>query len=205
MVDLSGLVETLTHDMFFLAVPVAEKVLRPVVVYLFLVLLLRVFGKRELAQLNPFDLIVLLALSNTVQNAIIGEDNSVTGGIIGAFTLVALNYFMVRLVRSHRRIDELLEGEPTPLITNSQLCEHNLRHELISLADLQAIARRQGFGSLDEIESCYLEPNGTISIIGRKPSSDEARQRELIAAIELLRREVAELRQITRSAAEKNI
>ena len=75
--------------MFALAVPVLEKVLRPVIVYLVLVVLLRVFGKRELAQLNPFDLVVLLTLSNTVQNAIIGNDNSVTGGLIGAFTLLA--------------------------------------------------------------------------------------------------------------------
>ena len=85
-------------SMFHLPLPLVEKILRPVVVYLALVLLLRVFGKRELAQLNPFDLVVLLSLSNTVQNAIIGEDNSVTGGIIGAVSLLTINWMVVRIL-----------------------------------------------------------------------------------------------------------
>ena len=84
--------------MFQLPLPILEKLLRPVIVYLVLVLLLRLFGKRELAQLNPFDLVVLLSLSNTVQNAIIGDDNSVTGGVIGAFSLLAINWLVVRVL-----------------------------------------------------------------------------------------------------------
>src|SRR5947209_20043593 len=92
-------------EMVWLMRPVAEKMLRPVIVYVFLVGLLRVFGKRELAQLNPFDLVVLLSLSNTVQNAIIGNDTSTTGGLIGAFTLCAVNYMVVRFLFKHRRID----------------------------------------------------------------------------------------------------
>src|SRR5215210_6252176 len=110
-----------TQNMFHLAVPVAEKMLRPLVVYVFLVVVLRIFGKRELAQLNPFDLVVLLSLSNTVQNAIIGEDNTVTGGLIGAFSLLAINYFVVRFVFKHRRLDQLVEGKPTVLIKNGRL------------------------------------------------------------------------------------
>src|SRR5438445_13499537 len=90
-------------NMFALSIPVLEKVLRPVFVYVFLVLLLRVFGKRELAQLNPFDLVVLLSLSNTVQNAIIGDDNSVAGGFIGALTLVFINHLVTRVLLRHRR------------------------------------------------------------------------------------------------------
>jgi uncharacterized membrane protein YcaP (DUF421 family) len=82
----------LFHDMFTLGLPVAEKILRPILVYGFLIVGLRLAGKRELAQLNPLDLVVLLTLSNTVQNAIIGDDNSVTGGIIGAATLLIVNY-----------------------------------------------------------------------------------------------------------------
>ena len=101
------------HAMFWLALPVFEKVLRPVLVYLFLVLGLRIFGKRELAQLNPFDLVVLLSLSNTVQNAIIGDDTSLTGGLIGAFTLLSFNYMVVRFLFGHRRLDQLIEGKPT--------------------------------------------------------------------------------------------
>jgi uncharacterized membrane protein YcaP (DUF421 family) len=84
-------------SMFHLPLPILEKLARPVVIYLVLVVLLRLFGKRELAQLNPFDLVVLLSLSNTVQNAIIGDDNSVTGGIIGAFGLLAINWLVVRV------------------------------------------------------------------------------------------------------------
>src|ERR671939_438002 len=113
--------DSVTSDMFTLAVPVAEKMLRPIVVYFFLVVVLRVFGKRELAQLNPFDLVVLLSLSNTVQNAIIGDDNTITGGLVGAFTLLAVNYFVVRFIFKHRRLDQLVEGSPTVLIENGRL------------------------------------------------------------------------------------
>src|SRR5438132_2184051 len=108
----------LFHDMFFLGLPVAEKILRPIVVYAFLIVGLRLAGKRELAQLNPFDLVVLLTISNTVQNAIIGEDNSVTGGLIGAATLLVVNHFVVRYLYGHERLDRLVEGDPAVLIEN---------------------------------------------------------------------------------------
>src|SRR3989449_3472789 len=101
--------------MFVLGLPVLEKIARPVIIYFFLIIGLRLAGKRELAQLNPFDLVVLLTLSNTVQNAIIGEDNSVTGGVIGAATLLAVNYAVVRFLYSHDRLDRLVEGAPDVL------------------------------------------------------------------------------------------
>src|SRR5690348_17247466 len=102
-------------DMFHLGLPVAEKILRPIVVYVFLIVGLRLAGKRELAQLNPFDLVVLLTLSNTVQNAIIGDDNSVSGGLIGAATLLFVNYGVVRFLYGHERLDQLVEGAATVL------------------------------------------------------------------------------------------
>src|SRR6202142_2969822 len=108
-------------DMFVLAIPLAEKILRPVVVYAFLVISLRLSGKRELAQLNPFDLVVLLTLSNTVQNAIIGDDNSVTGGLIGAATLLLVNYLVVRFLFREPALDRFVEGRATVLIHNSKL------------------------------------------------------------------------------------
>src|ERR1700722_4095468 len=108
-------------SMFHLPVPVIEKLLRPVVVYLVLVILLRIFGKRELAQLNPFDLVVLLSLSNTVQNAIIGDDNSVTGGIIGAFSLLAINWFVVRLLFRSPKLTRALEGRSVVLIQDGHI------------------------------------------------------------------------------------
>src|SRR5580700_3230472 len=115
-----------SNEMFALTVPVLEKIMRPIIVYAFLVVLLRVFGKRELAQLNPFDLVVLLSLSNTVQNAIIGNDNSLTGGLVGAFTLLALNYVVVRFLFRHRRLDQLFEGKPTVLIAEGKIVKHSL-------------------------------------------------------------------------------
>src|SRR5512142_321654 len=120
------------NDMFVVMLPIAEKVLRPVIVYLALVILLRIFGKRELAQLNPFDLVVLLSLSNTVQNAIIGNDNSITGGLIGAFTLLAANYLVVRYLFRHRRLDQLIEGKSTTLIDRGKVQHKNLAKELLS-------------------------------------------------------------------------
>src|SRR6202163_1164314 len=103
------------NDMFQMQLPLLEKLLRPAIVYLALVVLLRIFGKRELAQLNPFDLVVLLSLSNTVQNAIIGNDNSVSGGLVGALARLTINYLVVRFLFKHRRIDQVFEGKPTVL------------------------------------------------------------------------------------------
>src|SRR6202166_2230854 len=100
-------------SMFHLPLPVLEKIVRPMIVYLFLIIFLRLFGKRELAQLNPFDLVVLLSLSNTVQNAIIGNDNSVTGGVIGAFSLLAINWLVVRVLFRSPRLTRALEGRAT--------------------------------------------------------------------------------------------
>src|SRR5271154_4065161 len=131
-------------DMFVLAIPVAEKILRPVVVYFFLVIGLRLAGKRELAQLNPFDLVVLLTLSNTVQNAIIGDDNSVTGGIIGAATLLLVNYLVVRFLYRHENIDRVIEGEACPLIENGKIMENQLEKEVLTRQELEAVASRQG-------------------------------------------------------------
>src|SRR5260221_12085213 len=111
------------HNMFALGLPVVEQIIRPIVVYVFLVASLRLAGKLELAQLNPFDLVVLLTISNTVQNAIIGEDNSITGGLIGAATLLGVNYAVVRFLYNHEGLDRLIEGDPEVLIEHGQLKE----------------------------------------------------------------------------------
>src|SRR6266540_5084618 len=121
------------HSMFWLGLPLLEKLARPVIVYAFLVVLLRIFGKRELAQLNPFDLVVLLMLSNTVQNAIIGEDNSITGGMIGAATLLIVNHALVRYLYGHQRLERLVEGDPDVLINNGVVQMKALERELITI------------------------------------------------------------------------
>src|ERR1700689_1371971 len=138
-------------DMFVLGLPVAEKILRPVVVYIFLVGGLRLAGKRELAQLNPFDLVVLLTLSNTVQNAIIGDDNSVTGGLVGATTLLLINFLVARFLFRHEKLDRLIEGEATLLIENGKVLKNMLAKEVLTLHELEAAAHKQGFGDLREV------------------------------------------------------
>src|SRR5207302_8740103 len=132
----------LWSDMFHLGAPVAEKVLRAVVVYAFLVVGLRLAGKRELAQLNPFDLVVLLTLSNTVQNAIIGDDNSVTGGLLGAATLLAVNALVVRFLYRHERLERLVAGQPHVLVAHGQIRLDRLKKELITLAELEVAAHK---------------------------------------------------------------
>jgi uncharacterized membrane protein YcaP (DUF421 family) len=167
---------------------VLEKMIRPAVVYAFLVILLRVFGKRELAQLNPFDLVVLLSLSNTVQNAIIGNDTSLTGGLIGAFALCAVNYTVVRFLFRHRRFDQILEGSPTVLIEDGRLRPKGLAEELLTESELLTVAHRQGFGSIAEIEKCVLEPGGTFFIQGKIPRVSDRQHSELIHRLERLER-----------------
>jgi uncharacterized membrane protein YcaP (DUF421 family) len=181
-------------DMFVVALPLAEKILRPVVVYAFLVISLRLSGKRELVQLNPFDLVVLLTLSNTVQNAIIGDDNTVTGGIIGATSLLVVNYLVVRFLYNHRSLDQLIEGKADILIEDGKVRTQHLKRELITMAQLEAAARKQGFESLSEVQQCVLEPGGTITFLGRKPGTDETRHSELLKRFDLLTAELARLR-----------
>jgi len=184
----------LWSDMFHLGAPVVEKVLRAVVVYAFLVVGLRLAGKRELAQLNPFDLIVLLTLSNTVQNAIIGDDNSVTGGLLGAATLLAVNALVVRFLYSHERLDRLVEGEADVLVENGKIRLERLKAELITLPELESAAHKQGFASLDEVDRAVLEPGGTISFIGKKPGPEAVRHGELTRRLDQIVSELAALR-----------
>jgi uncharacterized membrane protein YcaP (DUF421 family) len=181
-------------DMFILGLPVIEKIARTVVVYLFIVVGLRLAGKRELAQLNPLDFTVLLTLSNAVQNAIIGEDVSVTGGLISASTLLFVNYAMVRFVFEHPKLERLTEGAPEVLIEGGKLQPDRLHRELISEAELESAARRQGFASLAEVDRAVLEPGGTLSFHGRVPSIEESRFGEVIAKLEQIAEQLAALR-----------
>jgi len=184
--------KTLT-DMFVLTLPIVEKMLRPVVVYVFLIVGLRLAGKRELAQLNPFDLVVLLTLSNTVQNAIIGDDNTVTGGIIGATTLLAVNWFVVRFLYRHEKLDRIIEGDPDVLIADGIVQMDRLQRELITRVELEAAAHKQGFSSLDEIDRAILDPGGTVSFFARKPTADDTRHRELLAKLEAMAAQISAL------------
>jgi uncharacterized membrane protein YcaP (DUF421 family) len=180
--------------MFVLQLPILEKILRPIVVYLFLLIGLRLAGKRELAQLNPFDLVVLLTLSNTVQNAIIGDDNTVTGGMLGAATLLLVNYLVVRFLHRHRNLERVVEGDRDCLVRHGRILHDHLNREMMTRAELTAAAHRQGIASLAEVDHAVLEPTGTITFTTVKPSADDVRQHEVLDAIDHLRQELAGLR-----------
>lgn len=185
---------SLLRALFHLDVPVLEKIIRPILVYLFLIVGLRLAGKRELAQLNPFDLVVLLTISNTVQNAIIGNDNSLIGGLIGATTLLVINYFVVRFLFSHEKLDRLIEGDAVVLIENGQLRKDCLKQELITVAELEEAAHKQGFESLDSIDRAVLEPGGSFSFFKKQPPLDDTRHQELLRRLDALTQDVAKLR-----------
>ena len=180
--------------MFHLHLPLLEKLARPIIVYLCLVLFLRLFGKRELAQLNPFDLVVLLCLSNTVQNGIIGDDNSVTGGIVGAFSLLAINWILMRFLYSFPKVNSALEGTETVLIRHGKVDVQAMKKETLTEVELLSVLHKQGVDTFDEVERCVLEPNGTFYIEPIKPSFDDKQRTEIVEAVRALTLEVRELR-----------
>jgi uncharacterized membrane protein YcaP (DUF421 family) len=188
------LIHTLSHDMFFMPLPLAEKILRPVIVYLCLVVFLRIFGKRELAQLNPFDLVVLLSLSNTVQNAMIGDDNSVSGGVVGAFSLLAINWLLMWFLYRSRKAAVVLEGTASTLIEGGVVDEVELRKQSLTHEDLISVLNRNGFNDPADVQMCVLEPNGTFYVEGKKPSSDTLERQRMMAMLAELSGEVKALR-----------
>ena len=189
------LIKTLSHDMFHVQLPLVEKILRPVIVYLFLIVFLRIFGKRELAQLNPFDLVVLLSLSNTVQNAMIGDDNSVTGGVVGALSLLAINWVLMWVLYRAPKMTTVLEGQPSTLIRNGVVDEEELKKESLTHVELISVLNKNGFNDPEDVETCVLEPNGTFFVVGKKPSSDDVERNQMVAALAELSAEVKALRQ----------
>src|SRR2546426_2526374 len=184
----------LWRDLIYPDVSIIEKIIRPILVYLFLIISLRLAGKRELAQLNAFDLVVLLTLSNTVQNAIIGNDNSVTGGIIGATTLLLVNYIVVRFLYSHETLDRLVEGDAELLIENGELRHDLCKKELITVTELEEAAHKQGFASLDLIDRAVLEPGGAISFLAKQPTPEETHYDDILKRLDTIAAELSRLR-----------
>ncbi len=171
-----------------------EKILRPIIVYFALIILLRVFGKRELGQLNPFDLVVILSLSNTVQNAIIGEDNSLVGGVVGAAALLGINYAVAFLKFKSERLEKVIEGVPLTIIENSKVDKTAVRRELLTDEDLNTIAHREGFDDASQIKKCLLDPNGSFLVEGNTPTSEDNFRREVLAKLEELTKQLKELK-----------
>lgn len=182
----------LASDLWTPGVSVADKMVRTLLVYGFLLLGLRLAGKRELSQLNPFDLVVLLLLSNTVQNAIIGDDNSLLGGLIGAGALLILNAVVVRVLYHYNKLGAV-EGRPDTLIRNGRILRHHMERELITIAELEAAARRQGIASLANVQECRLETGGALSFVQREPSDEEVRHHEVLGLLAQLEKRQAHL------------
>lgn len=173
-----------------------EKFVRTLFVYGFLVIILRTFGKRKLTQLNPFDFVVLLLLSNTVQNAIIGNETTLQGGLLGAFLLITFSNIVVWLFYklSWSRRDDLLDGKTTVLIKDGELQEEALKKEQITMLELDSIAHDKNFKDYTEIKNLSLEANGKFFVEPKEPTPEERRFQILLGKIETLTKEVAELK-----------
>jgi uncharacterized membrane protein YcaP (DUF421 family) len=169
--------------MLNLAIPIWELILRSSVVYGFLLVLLRLTGKRQIGQLAPFDLVLLLVLSNAVQNSMNGGDNSLVGGLVSAATLVGLNYGIGFATFKSKRLEALVEGRPQVVIHNGRVFEDVMRHAKLTHHELSSALRRSGCSCPEEVQVAILENNGSISVVmrsglaERSPGSDAAAYR----------------------------
>lgn len=187
--------DAMWQSIFSPQVSILEKLIRTILVYAFLIIGLRLAGKRELGQLNTFDLVVLLLLSNTVQNAIIGPDNSALGGIIGGAMLLAVNWFTVRFLYRHNRLDRVIEGTSVILIDKGQIIRRNLDRQAITEDELIAACRRQGIENITDVQTAILETSGAISIFTRHPTAREEFTADLAAQLDRIEQELGEIRQ----------
>ncbi len=153
--------------MWAIAVPIWELILRAVLVYLFLLVLLRITGKRQVGQLAPFDLVLLLVLSNSVQNSINAGDNSLIGGLLSATTLVAVNYLVGRATYRSKRLEAIIEGRPQVLIHNGRVYHEVMKDAQLTHHELDAALRQGGCASPEEVHLAVLETNGSISVVPR--------------------------------------
>lgn len=159
--------------MLNMSVPWWELILRSAVVYSALIVILRLSGKRQVGQLAPFDLVLLLVLSNAVQNSMNGGDNSLVGGLISAVTLIALNYGVGFATFKSKRLEALIEGRPIMLIHNGRVLEDVLAGTQLTHHELDAALRQNGYACIDDVQRAILENNGSITVIPRSHASSE--------------------------------
>jgi uncharacterized membrane protein YcaP (DUF421 family) len=162
------------YDMLSMGIPPTEKIIRTVVVYVAIVVLLRLFGRRDLAQFTTFDLVVVLLLSNVVQNAIIGPDNSLTGGLLGAAILLAASWVVVRIGTSSDTAEKIFEGVPLPLVRSGSFEHKTLRRLGVRARDVDAAMREQGAQGVATVDRADLLTSGTLVIElaqGSQPAS----------------------------------
>lgn len=182
------------HDLVVIQVPLAEKVIRTVVVYATIVVLFRLTGKRGLAALNTFDFVVVFLLSNVVQNAVIGNDQSLLGGIVGAVTLVVVNAAVNRLSADHAWVARLLEGTPTTVIEHGRLDERAVRRLALRSAEIEHAVRMQDADDVSQVESGRLEPGGQL-VLTLKDGEQNATKGDVAA----LGNRIAALEQLLRA------
>jgi uncharacterized membrane protein YcaP (DUF421 family) len=154
--------------MFNMSIPWWELVVRSLIVYAFLLVILRITGKRQVGQLAPFDLVLLLVLSNAVQNSMNGGDNSLVGGLISATTLIGLNYAMGYATYRNKRLEAMIEGRPEVLIHNGRLFEDVMAASQLTHHELEAALRQSGCANIGDCHSAILENNGAISVVQKK-------------------------------------
>lgn len=168
MAAATGVLEIAVNDLFQLSAPWWHFVLRAVVVYVMVMVLMRLSGKRAVGQFTPFDLVLLILIGNAVQNGINGGDNSLSGAAVMATTLIVLNYVVALLIARNRRIEKWVEGVPVLLARDGQVFQQVLRRELVSDDDFAEALRMNGVGDVGEIGLAVLETNGHISVVLRK-------------------------------------
>lgn len=173
----------------FTWIDLADKAIRTIAVYLALFVLLRLAGKRQLAQLNTFDFVVVLLLANVVQNAVIGPDDSLIGGLVGAAILIAANFAIVYFLFENPRLELDLRGRSSTLVRAGDVDEAALRRELITPSELEHALRRLGYGGVGSIDEVTLEPEGTLTVT-QPPQPTMA---ELLEALERIERRLAAL------------
>jgi uncharacterized membrane protein YcaP (DUF421 family) len=148
-------------------VPWWELIVRSLLVYAALIVLLRVSGKRQVGQLAPFDLVLLLVLSNAVQNSMNGGDNSLVGGLISAVTLVGANYIVGKATFNSKRLEAIIEGRPQIIVHNGKVFEDVMAKAQLTHHELQAALRQAGCACVEDVQSAVLENNGSISVLTR--------------------------------------
>ncbi len=151
--------------MFDVGTPIWQIVLRTVAVYLVVLVGLRLFGKRQLGQMSIGDLVMILLIANAVQNAMVGSDTSLTGGLVAAVTLLLLNLVVVRAISRSHLGERVFEGEPTLLVKDGSYLERNIRREGLAPEEVDMAIREHGFDAVSSIRVAYLEADGTISVI----------------------------------------
>jgi len=171
----------------------AEKIIRPVLIYITLLILLRIFGKRELAQLNPLDLIVIISLSNTVQNAIIGNDTSLIGGIVGAAALLGINAVFSYMKYRSKRFETVLDGSPVKIIEHGKIDRKMRRREMLTDSDLDIIAHENSLDDRSDIYHLVLDPNGSFLAESRDEIKDARFKRDVIKKINEISKQLADL------------